>query len=295
MYKHQFTYTFIIPHHNSPKLLNRCLDSIPQREDIQIIVVDDNSDEDKRPTIRRGDVELVYIDAEQTKGAGRARNFGLKKARGKWLLFADCDDYYNKGFIYVLDKYINSNIDAVYFNYDFKDGSTGLNKSKTIIQNALDTYSGTEEELLFVKFRSKAPWNKMINSELVHRYDMFFEEVPNGNDILFSMFTACFAQKVIITNEVLYTYLSNGGSILTQSPTISASLCRITHDIKMVQIYKYYCPKLVHSVFANILRKIKSIQGFRKVGLVISLIYNSLTLYRCRNEWVELIKSKNAN
>ena len=36
-------YSIIIPHKNIPALLQRCLDSIPSREDIQIIVVDDNS------------------------------------------------------------------------------------------------------------------------------------------------------------------------------------------------------------------------------------------------------------
>jgi len=37
-------YSIIIPHKNIPHLLVRCLDSIPQREDVQIIVADDNSD-----------------------------------------------------------------------------------------------------------------------------------------------------------------------------------------------------------------------------------------------------------
>ena len=37
-------YSIIIPHKNIPNLLQRCLDSIPNREDVQIIVVDDNSD-----------------------------------------------------------------------------------------------------------------------------------------------------------------------------------------------------------------------------------------------------------
>ena len=36
-------YSIIIPHKNIPNLLQRCLDSIPNREDVQIIVVDDNS------------------------------------------------------------------------------------------------------------------------------------------------------------------------------------------------------------------------------------------------------------
>ena len=40
-------FSFIIPHKNTPDLLQKCLDSIPRRDDVQIIVVDDNSDADK--------------------------------------------------------------------------------------------------------------------------------------------------------------------------------------------------------------------------------------------------------
>ena len=39
-----FIYSIIIPHKNIPKLLQRCLDSIPERDDVQVIIVDDNSD-----------------------------------------------------------------------------------------------------------------------------------------------------------------------------------------------------------------------------------------------------------
>ena len=36
-------YSIIIPHYNLPKLLRRCLQSIPEREDVQVIVVDDSA------------------------------------------------------------------------------------------------------------------------------------------------------------------------------------------------------------------------------------------------------------
>ena len=36
-------YSIIIPHYNIPDLLGRCIKSIPEREDVQVIVVDDNS------------------------------------------------------------------------------------------------------------------------------------------------------------------------------------------------------------------------------------------------------------
>ena len=60
-------YSIIIPYKNCPALLNRCIDSIPQRDDVQIIVVDDNSDDDKKPNIIRNDVELVMLDAEHSQ------------------------------------------------------------------------------------------------------------------------------------------------------------------------------------------------------------------------------------
>ena len=66
-------------HKNIPNLLQRCLDSIPNREDVQIIVVDDNSDPnivdfDKFPGLNRSNVEVIFT--KEGKGAGYARNTG---------------------------------------------------------------------------------------------------------------------------------------------------------------------------------------------------------------------------
>ena len=108
-YMASINYTFIIPHKNIPELLKRCLDSIPRREDIQIIVVDDNSDPDKVdfehfPGLNEPCVEVYFT--KEGKGAGYARNIGLKYARGKWLLFADADDYFLSNVLDVVDEYI---------------------------------------------------------------------------------------------------------------------------------------------------------------------------------------------
>ena len=58
-------YSFIIPHKNCPVLLNRCLDSIPIRDDVQIIVVDDNSDVDKKPTFSRQNILKCFCEVSQ--------------------------------------------------------------------------------------------------------------------------------------------------------------------------------------------------------------------------------------
>ena len=79
-----YRYSFVIPHKNLPLLLKRCLSSIPQRNDVQIIVVDDASEDVPalQEVVREFDqVELVLN--EEARGAGYARNVGLKKLDGR--------------------------------------------------------------------------------------------------------------------------------------------------------------------------------------------------------------------
>lgn len=287
-----YTYSFIIPHHNSPSLLNRCLNSIPKRDDIQIIVVDDNSDEDKKPKIHGEGVELIQIDSEHSKGAGRARNVGISKAKGKWLLFADCDDFYNNGFIDVLDQYKDKDIDVLYFNYDYKDGQSFDEQAQTEVQEYFSNFGYDKRICEYIKFRSKAPWNKMVKASMVRRFNLYFEEVRNGNDILFSMFVATLSERVEFCLNRLYVYLKNSGSIINKNQSVDDMMCKITHDIKLVQLYKHFCPELSHSVFLNVLRKIRSLSFTSGIKLLMTLLCSSRVLYTQRNEWVKLISSR---
>ena len=65
MKEQEFNYSFIIPHKNCPDLLQRCVDSIPERDDVQVIVVDDNSDNEKKPALKeRKNLQVIPLDAE---------------------------------------------------------------------------------------------------------------------------------------------------------------------------------------------------------------------------------------
>ena len=69
-------YSIIIPSKNTPALLERCVLSIPEREDTEIIVIDDNSgytvEIEKSEFISRKN--LHFIKLQESKGAGYARN-----------------------------------------------------------------------------------------------------------------------------------------------------------------------------------------------------------------------------
>lgn len=210
----EITYSFVIPHHNTPDLLQRLIDSIPLRDDIEIIVVDDNSDDDKKANISRSDVKTVFIDKEHTKGAGKARNIGMDIAIGKWLLFADADDFYVPNFIDVLDDYKNDDIDMLFYNVNSVDSDTlKPNRRSTLQCTMINQYDGSNtasDNLLYMTF---APWRRMLRAEYVKRYGLKFEETLRGNDMFFSLQASYFGKKWKVDKRFVYTLTRYNGSL----------------------------------------------------------------------------------
>ena len=111
-------FSIIIPHYNIPDLLMRCLESIPVSEDIQVIVVDDNSSDADTYLERYPELSRPYLEFIRTTkggGAGYARNVGLDHAKGKWLLFADADDLYVDDMYEIIRPYADSKADIIFF------------------------------------------------------------------------------------------------------------------------------------------------------------------------------------
>ncbi len=209
-------YSFVVPHHNTPELLQRLVDSIPQRDDIEIIVVDDNSDENKKANVIRSDVRTIYIDRDHTNGAGRARNVGMDAASGKWLLFADSDDFYKPGFINILDEYKDDDIEMLFFNVDYVDSESLmpiLNDVRKKSSDVVTQYDGSKLSTDILLFQGWTPWHKMQKLSFVRKYGFRFEEVPKGNDVFFSFQTGYFVKKWKVDFRVLYSVAYNRNSI----------------------------------------------------------------------------------
>ena len=111
--------SIIIPHHNIPFMLERCIDSIPIRSDIQIIVVDDASDENIckfEDLPGRQYIDVEFYRTKRCLGGGAARNIGMKYARGEWVTFLDADDMFTpKADEIISDLYnISQSIDIIF-------------------------------------------------------------------------------------------------------------------------------------------------------------------------------------
>ena len=210
------TFSIIIPHYDIPDLLMRCLKSIPVSEDIQVIVVDDNSPDadtylERYPELSRPYLE--FIRAPKNGGAGYARNIGLDYAKGKWLLFADADDFFVDNMYDIITTHAESDADVIYFQKRavYSDNLNCKSSRSGYIDKIMDIYLKTGDEVP-VRTRYYVPWGKMIKKSLVENHHIRFEEIKYSNDILFSVHVGCLAKKIEAIDTVLYVVTYREGS-----------------------------------------------------------------------------------
>jgi glycosyltransferase involved in cell wall biosynthesis len=222
-------YSIIIPHKNIPQLLQRCLDSIPRREDVQIIVVDDNSDTDKVdfanfPGLNDPYVEVVFGKNESgRKGPGYARNLGLERAKGKWLVFADADDFFNNpAFEEALDKYANSDADMICFAsnaVDSDDTSIKLEDRPFAMGNIIKL-AKEKNDLDIVRYRTGTVCWRFIKNDLIKKTKLKFQEIFYREDNFFAVQIGYNANQIILDDELaIYCYTYRKGSLTTKFQT----------------------------------------------------------------------------
>jgi len=212
------TFSIIIPHKDIPDLLMRCLRSIPVSEDIQVIVVDDNSADadtylEKYPELSRP--YLKFIRATRSGGPGYARNIALEHAQGKWILFADSDDFYVGNMSDIIYSHVDSEADVIFFKNKavLSDNISIRANRSSYVNERIDQYLADGDEWP-VRAKIYVPWGKMIKRSLIVKHDIRFDEVLYSDDNYFSLLIGYYADKIKVVDEVLYVVTVRPGSIM---------------------------------------------------------------------------------
>lgn len=211
--------SIIIPHYNSSRLLSKLLSTIPTYRDIQVIVVDDNSEKIEQKELSKlafdDNVELYFNDSG-IKGAGSCRNIGMKKAVGKWFLFADSDDYFKEDFYSIVSKYFDCTSEVIYFTpISINLDNTTIAKRHLPLKERIQKYINhpTLNNENNLRYRFSPPWSKLIQRELIIKRRIFFDEVIAANDIMFSTKVGHCLNKFEVSQEEIYCVTRSDGTL----------------------------------------------------------------------------------
>src|SRR5690554_2422311 len=112
--------SIIIPTHNRPEKLQRCLQSVLEQTyfRFEVFVIDDASSEAFE---YKRDIRVQVIQNAKNFGPGPSRNIGLQQANGEFIAFLDSDDFWETNFLEITVAALIQNPSAamVYVNgYD---------------------------------------------------------------------------------------------------------------------------------------------------------------------------------
>lgn len=218
----KYNLSIIIPHFNSPKLLEKLITTIPEKEDIQVIVVDDNSTkelEEYNIVVRKYSYKVeFYKNNSGVQSAGACRNRGLDYAKGTWVMFADADDYFLSQMYESISKYFETDYEMVIFCPTSEFIDTGEIADRHIIdEKRINQYltNPTYENLLNVK-RMKGPWSKIIRRTVINDNNLRFSETLHHNDMYFVFLVGYYCKKTAVSGDKVYCITRNRGSLTTK-------------------------------------------------------------------------------
>lgn len=124
-------FSLIMPNYNGEETILRALKSMPQSQDIQLILLDDGSTDDSWQIMVDWWAENSenYNHAstihrwEKNRGVAATMNLGFEMAEGEYIISLSSDDYFVVDFYHFM-PYLDGKNDLVYFDLIVNDGST---------------------------------------------------------------------------------------------------------------------------------------------------------------------------
>lgn len=290
-----YKYTIIIPHYDIPQLLMRCLGSIPVREEVQVIVVDDCSPEgekypEKYPELTRPFLE--YYRTPQGGSAGRARNVGMCHAKGEWLIFMDADDLFVDNMYDLLENNIDGEADVTFFNTRSVMSDDLSRPSKRNLYGTLfERYKDDTSELSF-RYDFQSLWGKVFRQSLIEENNVRCDETKYSNDVLFSFMAGHLAKKIKVVQTPLYIVTQRSNSLASSQfsgNTISEEECetRLNISLKIARLIKRYKIPFDYQMPLHLSMPMRQHYPFRYLRTLLRLMvtFPSMFVQMVKRDW----------
>lgn len=217
----------IIPVHNGAAYIKDTMQCIVNQsfQELEIILVDDGSTDNTVDIIKEFQAtnpQIQYLYQEKAN-AGVARNRGMEKAVGDYLLFLDGDDLFENNIIErMYNKIIEDDGEVCVCNADQYDTEKKIlmKKAQYLRKSYLPEvrpFSRKEIGSAILYFTTSVPWNKMVKKEFLEKNKIRFQDIERANDQYFSIMVLILAERITVVEDILVHYrVKQKGNLTTE-------------------------------------------------------------------------------
>ena len=221
--------SIIIPAYNCASDITRMVDSIRAQDysDYELIIVNDRSTDDTAKVLSRlsrSDRRIVAINQPTNGGASVARNTGISRAKGKYLMFLDADDTLKNG---ALAKFKSNKTQLAVSGFTIITRKNRQELSRVDVCSESLPSRQTDEpwkiyilRLLGIDGRLYQVWNKIYLTSLIKKHHLAFQSGVNfGEDLLFNLDYLSLISHISFIPAPLYNYYQSldGGTFSKSS------------------------------------------------------------------------------
>lgn len=226
--------SIVIPYYNTERYLERCVDSITAQtyRNLEILLVNDGS-EDRSVSIAKAleeeDERIVNINVPHG-GVSIARNAGLKRAHGDYIMFVDSDDWMAPRIVGHMARLMEK-LDADLVTCEIERAEDVSSVSKNIPRSLSYSVCSRDSYMkIFFKISSNEwvhfPVAKLYKRELLPQ-PLYPEHIRVGEDVLGTYLAVSETRKIVRLKEVGYYYFINPRSATSQFDERDFDLIRV--------------------------------------------------------------------
>ena len=215
--------SYIVPCYNVEKYLPRCIESLKQQfvesYDLEFIMVNDGSTDGTISLINEfaeSDKRVVVVDQENL-GVCKARNNGLKVARGEYVFFLDGDDYMTDNAAQIIRNFSSdSNPDiAMFGNYKIHEGRPDTGEVWSDCSRFI--VPGVYDRKTYIEKTKKVPVSsKLYKTEFLRTNNIEFDEaLKTGEVYTFFIHALTKANVIGVSADFIMYYLKRKGGSAT--------------------------------------------------------------------------------
>lgn len=210
--------TIIVPVYNTSAHLKKCINSLLAQvnQEMEILVINDGSTDSSGEILKeyakQNPQNITYYE-KKNSGIADTRNFGISKAKGKYILFVDSDDYIKENLIKELEQYIKQDIDIIKFKLEkVNENGQTLEKIDGPVFEKVDGQRAFNL-LAFSDVLVDSPCVYLFKRELFEKNNFKFKVNTEHEDFGLIPLVILKAESVVSINNYGYCYLQTSNSI----------------------------------------------------------------------------------